>query len=325
MDASSAQSTRHWASLREAGTLAGFRFLLAVHRLFGRTVLSWLLVPVVIYFVLGRPVARRASLDFLRTHQNQFPAQWHHRPGYWQVVKHFKQFADAILDKLLAWSSDLSMDEFDLVNPQHLEQLMADDRGQLIIGTHMGNLEYCRGFMQRYHEKTINILVYDKHAANFVDMMRSVNPDSRLNIFQVDEFDVATMLRLQNKVEQGEWVFIAGDRVPLAGLARTAKVDFLGRPAALPIGPYMLAKALGCPVTLMFAYRQNSHPQRKIRFDVVPFAEKVTLSRQQRDADLQRYAQQFASELQAQCEQVPYQWFNFFDFWAQGQQVSDNV
>ena len=317
MQAPSVQSeSRHWASLREAGTLAGFRFLLFAHRWLGRGGLSVLLAPVIVYFVIGRPVARRASLDFLRTHQRYFPQQWQTRPGYWQVVRHFKQFADAILDKLLAWSSDLSMDEFDVVNPIQLDQLMNDDRGQLIIGTHMGNLEYCRGFMQRYHEKIINILVYDKHAANFVDMMRRVNPDSRLNIFQVDEFDVATMLRLQNKVESGEWVFIAGDRVPLDGLLRTTEVEFLGRPAALPIGPYMLAKALACPVSLMFAYRQDQHPQRKIRFEVVPFAERVTLARRQREHDLQRYAQQFADQLQAQCQRVPYQWFNFFDFWA---------
>jgi predicted LPLAT superfamily acyltransferase len=44
-----------------------------------------------------------------------------------------------------------------------------------------------------------------------------------------------------------ELISIAGDRVPLKG-ENTIPVNFLGAQANLPVGPYLLARALGCPL-----------------------------------------------------------------------------
>ncbi|MBL4851593.1 MAG: acyltransferase [Gammaproteobacteria bacterium] len=316
MSSSVAQNKSHWSTINEAGTLFGLRLLMLLYRFFGRRLFSVLLFPVALYFVVSRPNSRRASIGFLRTHYQFFPEQWSVKPGYWQVVKHFHQFAEAILDKLLAWSADMSINEFDVKNSEAVDALMSSKRGRLIIGTHLGNLEYCRGFIQRYEGKAINVLLYDKHAENFVSMMQRINPHSRLNILQVDELDVATLLRLKDRIDRGEWVFIAGDRTPLAGAKRTVNVSFLARQAPLPIGPYVLAKALACPVNLMFSYRYNTSKGSKIYFEMVNFSDKVELSRHQRQTDLQCYAQKFATELESQCAKAPYQWFNFYDFWA---------
>lgn len=310
------KSKNHWASIHEAGTLFGMRFLCTVHRYLGRWAVSLLLLPTVLYFVLFRPLSRQASLDFLRTHYQVYPNYWQRQPGILQVMRHFREFAETVVDKLLAWVIDIDTTEFDVHTPEIIEELMADERGQLIIGTHMGNLEYCRGFMQRYRSKTINILIYDKHSANYTEIMQSLNPDSRLNVFQVDEFNVNVMLRLKTKIEQGEWLFIAGDRIPLTGVERTVEVDFIGRKATLPIGPYMLAKALACPVKLMFAYRDYTASSANVYFEVFPFAEQLSFSRQNRLQNIQVHAQRFATELEKHCAKVPYQWFNFYDFWS---------
>ena len=308
--------TKHWATIQEAGTLFGLKFLWGIHKLLGRKAVSMLLYPTVVYFVLFKPLSRTASLDFLRTHAKVYPERWQRRPNILHSARHFREFAETVVDKLLAWYVHIDADNFDIENPQAIEELMADQRGQLVIGTHMGNLEYCRGFMQRYRDKVINILIYDKHAANYAAIMHALNPDSRLNIFQVDDFEIDTMLKLKAKIDQGEWVFIAGDRIPLTGLSRTVDVSFLGRTAPLPIGPFMLAKALACPVKLMFAYRDYSAKDERVFFEVVSFAEKIELSRKNRMQEIQQYAQRFAAELERHCAKVPYQWFNFFPFWA---------
>ena len=309
---------QHWASLQEAGTYTGLRFLFFLHRYLGRGFFSLLMYPVACYFVLCKPFARRASQRFLRYHWQHCPDYWARQPNWLHCILHFKHFAEAILDKALAWSADINHDDFIIERPELIESLMADHRGQLIIGTHFGNLEYCRGFMQRYRNKVINILVYDKHSANFVKIMQTLNADSRMNIFQVDEFDVPTILRLKQKIAQGEWVFIAGDRIPLEGLQHTVQANFLGHSAPLPMGPYLLAKTLECPVKLMFGYRHPRYGAEKIYFEVVPFAEQISFGRRDRAEKMQGYAQAFADHLQRHCEQAPYQWFNFYDFWGCG-------
>jgi predicted LPLAT superfamily acyltransferase len=312
-------SRTHWASVRESGTLFGLRFLRFIHDVFGRWLVSLMLLPTVAYFLIFRPLARHSSQDFLKTHYEQYPVYWKSQPNIWNTVLHMQTFAETVVDKLLSWSVNLDIDQFVIENPQHVEALRKDPRGQLIIGSHMGNLEYCRGFMHRYKNKVVNILVHDKHSKNYNALMQELNPESRLNVFQVEEFDIPTMLLIKSKIDAGEWVFIAGDRSPLSGVERTALVEFFGRKAYFPIGPYMLAKGLGCPVKLMFSYcdyRANKKDQ-KIHFQVVPFAEKVIIDRNKRDEQLQAYAQQFARELERQCAKVPYQWFNFYDFWAE--------
>ncbi|QJR80942.1 acyltransferase [Alteromonas pelagimontana] len=307
-------SSRHWSRIQEAGTLTGMQLVFVIYRVFGRWIFSLMMYPVALYFVISRPEQRSASLQFLRAHYRKSPQSWRSKPNNIHVLLHFKSFAEVILDKLLGWRVPIKESDFVLTSEERVEKLLADERGQLIIGSHFGNLEFCRGFMHRYRSKTINILIYDKHAGNFVKMMQKQNDASRLNVFQVDEFDVTTIMMLKAKVDSGEWVFIAGDRIPLSGLERTVDVDFLGENAPLPIGPYMLAKALACPVNFMFAYRHQP-ANNKVVFDVTQVCDKLEIARSTRQADIKKYAQQFADKLEEHCLRAPFQWFNFYDFW----------
>jgi predicted LPLAT superfamily acyltransferase len=43
---------------------------------------------------------------------------------------------------------------------------------------------------------------------------------------------------------------------------------------------------------------------------------KVEVSRATRDADLTRLVQAYADRLAARARAAPYNWLNFFDFWA---------
>lgn len=306
----------HWSSIREAGTLFGLQFLGFVYKVFGRWPVTLCLLPTVAYFVLFKGATRSSSQEYLQKHYQSYPEQWAKKPNLWSTCKHLFLFAETVVDKLLSWIIEIDADNFVIDHPERIEALMADDRGQLIIGSHMGNLEYCRGFMHRYKSKSINILVHDQHSQNYNTIMQQLNPDSRLNVFQVSEFDIPTMLSIKAKIDAGEWVFIAGDRSPLSGTERTAEVQFLGQTAQLPIGPYMLAKGLGCPVKLMFSYCDYFRKGKPVHFEVVNFSDRVMFDRKQRQQQIQEYAQQFADELSAQCKKAPYQWFNFYDFWA---------
>jgi len=310
------QARPHWSSIREAGTLFGLQFLRFIHKVFGRWLVSICLLPTVAYFVFLRPVSRRSSQAYLTQHYHQYPELWRKTPRLWATCKHFYVFAETVVDKLLSWFVKIDVDQFVIEHPERIDDIMSDARGQLIIGSHTGNLEYCRGFMHRYRDKVINILVHDKHSVNYNTIMQQMNSDSRLNVFQVEEFDIPTMLKIKSKIDAGEWVFIAGDRSPLSGSVRTVPVQFLGKTAHLPIGPYMLAKGLACPVKMMFSYCDYFGKGKPVYFAVIPFAEQVTLDRKQRDKQLQAYAQTFANALEKQCVEAPYQWFNFYDFWA---------
>ena len=66
----------------------------------------------------------------------------------------------------------------------------------------------------------------------------------------------------------------------------------------------------------MFSYCDYFSNAKSVHFEVVNFSDRVVFDRKQRESEIQAYAQKFADELSAQCQKAPYQWFNFYDFWA---------
>jgi predicted LPLAT superfamily acyltransferase len=83
--------------------------------------------------------------------------------------------------------------------------------------------------------------------------------------------------------------------------------------APFPIGAYVLAAALGCPVYTMACLHQGEG--YRVAFE--QFAERIVLPRGSRDAALAEQAQRFARWLELQVIQSPLDWFNFFPFWDQ--------
>jgi predicted LPLAT superfamily acyltransferase len=127
---------------------------------------------------------------------------------------------------------------------------------------------------------------------------------------QVTQLDAVMALDLRERVDRGEWVVITGDRVPVHG-GRTVDVTFLGDQAPLPIGPYVMASLLDCPVYLMFVLRRDGRNHAYFE----PFAERVELPRPSREAALTAYAQNYAERVEHYLRLAPLEWFNYYAFW----------
>ena len=236
------------------------------------------------------------------------------------MLRHFAAFAETILDKMLLWGGlfDTSTVSLHGAGLEGIERCLDEGRGALLICAHLGNLELCRVLSRRRADLKLTVLVHTRHAQAFNRMLARLNPDSQLNLLQVTEMTPATAMLLAEKVAQGEFVVIAGDRVPVSPQPRVALAPFLGAPAAFPIGPYVLAAALGCPLFAMAC----THEGNGYRLHFERFCERVLLPRASREAALVEQATRFAGWLEAQLRRSPLDWFNFFPFWDQEQHVS---
>lgn len=299
----------HWARLSERGLYWGLRFCSVLYRLLGHRLSHVALAPIVLFFYLTGAEQRRASREFLI---RAFVARGETRqPGFWSGYRHFFSFAGRALDSLAAWSGSLTSDRMDADDADSLRQAMADRRGAVIVVSHVGNIEVSRALLDPAIRRRLLVLVHTRHAANYNRVLREINPETALNTFQVTDLDAATAVLLKERVDQGDWIVIAGDRVPVSG-GRVSLAPFLGRPAAFPQGPYILAAVMECPLYTLFCRREGG------RFHLVGrrLAEQVTLPRGQRMEALNGYANAFARALEEQALLDPFQWYNFFDFWA---------
>jgi len=303
---------RHWAQINEVSFVAGMRLLFAVYRLLGRVPFRLLLYPVLAWYMAVNGRARSASRDYLRQVAAWRP-QLGLRGGLPDVFRHFRAFGESLLDKMLLWGGLFPLEQVQLHGQQHVAQAIAAGRGGLLICTHLGNLDLCRVMARRYPELRLTVLVHTRHAQAFNRMLAQLDPGSQLNLLQVTEMSPATAMMLADRVAQGEFVVIAGDRVPVSPAPRVAQASFMGRRAAFPVGPFVLASLLQCPVLLMFS-RRTAHGAR---LDFEPFSERVELPRKQRQLRLDQLAGAYAARLEAHCLQAPFQWFNFYHFWAQ--------
>jgi predicted LPLAT superfamily acyltransferase len=153
--------------------------------------------------------------------------------------------------------------------------------------------------------------MHDQHAEKFSAFMQEARAESRMNLIQVTEIDFELALSLKAKVERGEWVVIAADRVPVGERKRVCSARFLGEMASFPVGPYVLASLLNCPVYLMHCFYSGKQYHVGVEF----FGDKLKFSRNNMQQEYARAAQKFACSLEKQVVRFPLQWFNFYDFW----------
>jgi predicted LPLAT superfamily acyltransferase len=266
---------------------------------------------VVLWYMMTRSAARAASQDYLRR-LAESGGQVSLKPGVFSVLRHFACFAESILDKMLLWSGLYRTDQVKFVGRELIMAQMAAQSGGLLICCHLGNLDLGRFLSKQLPGLKLTVLIHTKHAQRFNRLLAQLDPESQVDLMQVTELSPATAILLAGKIAQGEFVAIAGDRIPVSPHPRVALAEFLGTMAPFPVGPYILASLFHCPVYLMFS---SSHGvTAEIHFE--RFHQEIRLPRKGRDQALARIAAQYAQRLEHFCRRAPLQWFNFYDFWS---------
>ncbi len=302
---------RHWAQIQEHGFVWGMHFLLKVYLLFGRKPLQIFLYPVVSYYWLINRTGRQASQCYLQRVHTVFP-NLKIKTGRLGSCFHFMAFANAMIDKLAAWSGALSMSNVHYHGREAVQKYLSQGQGVLMLGSHLGNLEVCRVVAWMGKRVTVNVLVHTRHAEKFNRVLNEYTAGgTRMNLIQVTEFNAATAMLLEDKIKAGELVIIAADRVPVTGQGRVVEAEFLGKPALFPQGPFILASLLKCPVFTLFCIKQEG--VHHIYFDL--FSNKLSFPRKQRQKAIEVYVKKYSAVLQRYVKKAPLQWFNFYDFW----------
>ncbi|NOJ97154.1 acyltransferase [Corallococcus coralloides] len=303
--------SRHWAEMGETTFVAGIWILYWIHRLLGRWPFRVCLYPVVLVNWLRRPALRQASRQYLERMQTATGALGH-TPHWRDSVRHVLMFAETMLDKLLAVSGRYRFESVRTEGREEFYEVAKSGRGGVIVTAHMGCLELCRTMAERRGEVKLNILVHTRHAEQFNRLLKRLNPENGFRLMEVTDMGPATAVALNERVEAGEFVVIAGDRIPV-NASQTVRVDFLGHPAPFPVGPYVLAALLKCPLYLLGCIHEGD--SYTIHFERL--FERVVLPRGKREQALTDCAQHYAGRVTALLQRAPYDWFNFFPFWDQ--------
>lgn len=292
-----------WREAPERGTAGSLALMARLTLGLGRAATRCLLPPLCLYYYVTAPQPRRASRAFLARVLSR-------EPGMRDVLRHYHAFASALHDRLLLAAGRHEAFDIVLSGAAQVERQLASGRGCLVVGSHLGSFEVLRA-LGRTAARHVNVVMHEANAKKMQAMFSRLAPELQERVIASGRPD--TMLRVSECLERGEIVGILGDR-PLGG-ERTAACEFLGAPARFPLGPWLLAAALGCPVALFFGlYRGGA----RYEVELEAFSDGERVPREVREAAATKQLERYVKRLEHQARRAPYNWFNFYDFWQAG-------
>jgi predicted LPLAT superfamily acyltransferase len=292
-----------WTAAPERGTDGALRLMLWILRRLGWRAGHFLLYPIAAYFLLSSPRQRRNARAYLRRALGR-------EPRLLDLYRLWFAFSSTILDRVFLASGRTEGYRFDIEGLDALKAVLAEGRGCLLFGAHMGSFEALRAVADAGSPVELAVLMHEANARRAQSLANAFGGARGHAAAVIPLGTTDAMLRAHEVLGRGGMVGLLADRRPHG--ERVARVPFLGAPAPLPLGPHLLAMMLGAPVMLAFGLWQG--PRRYlVRFE--PFPAPASPSRRDRAAEAAESAARFAARLEEICRAHPYNWFNFHDFW----------
>jgi len=293
----------HWQNRPEGGGRFAIWLIRAIALHGGRRMGRLCLYPITLYFFLRRGPERQASRQYL---QRAFG-----RPATaWQVLKHIHCFAATILDRIFLLAHGERGFAIEIEGLAELERRIAEGRGVLLVGSHQGSFEALRVLGARRPDVPLRVVLDKGRTPAMTELLEALAPDVGAAVIDAAQGGAHVVLAAAEACRQGAMVALLADRA--GGHEAQRAVDFLGAPAPLPVGPWLLANALKVPVLLCFGLYLGGNRYRLV-FE--PFAECVAIPRGQRGPALDALLTRYAQRLEHYVRVAPYNWFNFHDFW----------
>ncbi|MDA8129519.1 MAG: acyl-CoA synthetase [Betaproteobacteria bacterium] len=297
----SGHATPGWMRQQERSNLAILKLMVWISLTFGRTPGRIVLHAIALYFTLFAPRARRASRAYLKRVLGRW-ANW--ADGY----RHVFSFATTIHDRIYLLNERFDLFDIEVFGAEALHEALARQPGAMLMGAHLGSFEVLRAAGRGQAGLKVAMLMYEENARKINATLEAVNPRAVQDIIPLGRME--SMLEARDKLESGYLVGMLADRS--LGDDATADVPFLGEPAPFPLGPWRLAAMLQRPVFFMTGLYLGGN---RYQLHFVPLADFSATRRDERDAAIAAAMQGYADCLTRFCGLVPYNWFNFFDFW----------
>jgi predicted LPLAT superfamily acyltransferase len=301
-DAAKSADSPEWMRRKERGNMFWLRVMSWLSMTLGRRVSRTVVLGIALYFLLAASAARKASRTYLALALG--------RPATWlDLYRHFLAFASTIHDRVYLINGRHELFDIRVHGAEPLHALHAGRRGFFLFGGHLGSFEVLRALARDQPQMKLSMAMYPENARQINDALSAINPRVMQDIIVLGKLNA--ILAIHDKLQEGAMVGVLADRS--AGPDQYLTLPFLGAPAGFPSGPVRMAAVLRHPVYFMAGVYGGGN-RYDVHFELL--ADFSTASSQGRDAAVREVLTRYAAALERHCKSSPYNWFNFYDFWA---------
>ena len=292
-----------WHQRPEGGSRGAIRLARALGLGLGRPFVRLLLYPATLYFCLRRAPERRAARAFLARALGP-------RANTWRLLCYLLTYGQVMLDRIFLLAESLKRFDISSHGLDVLEQKLAQGRGVLLLGAHLGSFDVLRVLGEKRPGVRVAVIMDRQQTRQMTEMLSTLNPKLAANIIDAGADPTELALAIHAAARDGALIGLLADRARPGEPVQA--VEFFGAPADFPTSPYLVASLLDLPVVLCFGLYRGGN-----RYDLYfeAFADRIGLVRRERAAQLAAWTQRYAARLEHYTRLAPYNWFNFYDFW----------
>ena len=246
---------------------------------------------VAIFVFLSAKERRRASFKFYKIINK--------KPVFWSSLKQFINYANSLVDKIQSFSGKLNSNLFEVDNPEAF-------KGSFFITTHVGNIEVLRSLFDIMNVKKVNVFLQANACEMFNKFLKTIETEVNIETFAVEEITPDTSILITEKLQNGEIVFMAGDRISAQNTNTVYEADFLGKTIELPLGTLKFALLTNAPVYFIVCAKDG----RKYNVHTRKFLPSEQASKSEK---LEQLKSEYVRFLEEYTKKYPYQVYHFYD------------
>lgn len=295
-----------WDGKSQAG-LWGYRIFVATLRFAGLRTAYLLLRFVSLYYFFFSKESNKAINIYLKDRLNL--EGWESAKARY---KNYYVFGQTLIDRVAVMSGLGARFTFDFDGEEYLHQLVKEGKGGMLISAHIGNWEVAGHLLYRVKAK-INVVMHEAEHQKIKSFLDKAKGKNTMSVIVIKE-DLSHVYDISLALQRGEFICMHGDR--FMPWAKTLHTEFLGKNAYFPQGPFALAVGFKVPVCYVFAMKEGDF---HYHFSSTPSKIYQTQKGERKEDLVQLALHDFVLEAERTVKNFPFQWFNYYDFWAEKQ------
>lgn len=282
---------------KSKGNVIGYRIFLTLIKTFGLPT-AYFLLRIVTFFYYTFDTKSRTHIEIFYLKALKLPTSKIKQT----TRKNFYYFGQTLVDRAAFLIGKGNRFTYDFENEKCLLDIKDSGKGGILLSGHLGNWETAGNLLKSRITNKINVLMLDEESEKIKQYLTSTTGGSHFNIIPIKN-DLSHVIKIHNALSNNEFVAIHADRY-LEG-SKYIEIDFFGKKAKFPLGPFIIASKFNAPITFVFCVKKDKFHYHLSATE--PILDKLLP---------EQIAEKFVAELENKTISNPEQWFNYFNFYS---------